>query len=125
MKASRKILPYLQEPKDVIENGIHLNRYNDACLLAGYVHSDTTTSKIKRSEIDLVTGEEVESTELHKRLPYYACVLPESVMGEWKGEQSGSEWSQLNNRERYGFISNPTVHVALNQIRIVVNALIK
>ena len=125
LKAIRKILPYLQEPKDVIENGIYLNRYNDACLLAGYVHSDTTTSKIKRSEIDPITGEEVESTELHKRLPYYACVLPESVMGEWKGEQSGSEWSQLNNRERYGFISNPTVHVALNQIRIVVNALIK
>ena len=30
-----------------------------------------------------------------------------------------------NDEERYGKISNPTVHIALNQTRTVVNAIIK
>ena len=50
-------------------------------------------------------------------LPYYGKVLVGSTMG--------SKENPRNDEERYGKISNPTVHIALNQTRTVVNALIR
>lgn len=52
-------------------------------------------------------------------LPYYGKILTGSTMGI---DLSAPE---TNPEKRYGKISNPTVHVALNQTRVVVNALIK
>ena len=51
-----------------------------------------------------------------ERLPYYGEVLPRSVVAR----EVGSSRSQ----ERRGRVSNPTVHIGLNQLRVVVNALI-
>ena len=50
-------------------------------------------------------------------LPYYGQVLVGSTMG--------IKANPKNDEEKYGKISNPTVHIALNQTRTVVNALIK
>lgn len=58
-----------------------------------------------------------QETELSDLLPYYGKVLVGSTMGSKENPQ--------NDEERYGKISNPTVHIALNQTRTVVNALIR
>ena len=49
------------------------------------------------------------------RLPYYGEAMPRRVRGG--GEDGGDV-------ERYGRVANPGVHVALNQLRLLVNALI-
>ena len=51
-------------------------------------------------------------------LPYYASAIPTSVV-EVKTKSASQE------EQDYGKIANPTVHVALNQIRKVVNDIIK
>lgn len=57
--------------------------------------------------------------EKYDLLPYYGKVLTGSTMGMNLLEPEEKP------EKRYGKISNPTVHVALNQTRVVVNALIK
>lgn len=76
-------------------------QYDKALILLGYDHSD-------------------DSIENHYDiLPYYGKVLTGSTMG-----MNASE-SEDKPEKKYGKIANPTVHVALNQLRVVVNALIK
>lgn len=53
---------------------------------------------------------------LVKKLPYYGEVLRDSVVG------TGNP--QDDYQKKVGRISNPTVHIALNQLRRVVNALV-
>ena len=60
-----------------------------------------------------------QSVEKYDILPYYGKVLTGSTMGVNLSEP------ESNPEKRYGKISNPTVHVALNQTRVVVNALIR
>jgi CRISPR-associated endonuclease Csn1 len=57
-------------------------------------------------------------TEFQAELPYYGKVLTGSVMG------AHPEASEDSPEEKYGKIANPTVHIALNQLRRVTNALI-
>jgi CRISPR-associated endonuclease Csn1 len=52
------------------------------------------------------------------KLPYYAEFLPQYI-GTGTGERSDPP------EKRYGRIANPTVHVGLNQLRAVVNAIIE
>lgn len=72
-------------------------RYAEACLEAGYHHS------VK------------EFVRLDK-LPYYGEILEQSCLGKKDNPQ--------NEEEKYGRINNATVHVALNQVRHLVNELI-
>lgn len=76
-------------------------KYSEAAKAAGYHHSDFRTG------------------EIFDRLPYYGETLPNNVIG-------GSY--ALNDKEfpekYFGKINNPTVHIALNQVRKLVNALI-
>ncbi len=58
-----------------------------------------------------------QAVEKFDYLPYYGEVLVGSTMGI-RSEPKNVE-------EKYGKISNPTVHVALNQTKTVVNALVK
>lgn len=60
-----------------------------------------------------------QSVEKYDTLPYYGKVLVGSTMGATPSAD------ESNPEKKYGKISNPTVHVALNQTRVVVNALIK
>lgn len=53
-----------------------------------------------------------------KALPYYGVIL-ERAIGTGTGEPKDPD------EIRYGKVSNPTVHVALNQIRVLVNELMR
>ncbi|GMO46162.1 MAG: HNH endonuclease domain-containing protein [Termitinemataceae bacterium] len=75
-------------------------QYDKAAEVLGYKHSD-------------------QSVEEFDVLPYYGKVLTGSTLGA--GRSNDENQPEL----KYGKIANPTVHVALNQTRTVVNALIK
>lgn len=75
--------------------------YAEAVAWLGLHHSDKAQGKIQKS------------------LPYYGKILTSLVTGA-KGESAGG-----NAEERYGRIANPTVHIALNQTRKLVNVLIR
>lgn len=94
-KALEKILPALKA--DVIT-------YDKAVIAAGFDHH----SNISHAGS---TGEVLES------LPYYGKLLTRHV-------GFGSGVIDDPDEKRYGKIANPTVHIGLNQIRKVVNALI-
>lgn len=66
--------------------------------------------------VETTTGE-VQLFHVHGRLPYYGEALPQHVAFGTGELQDAPE-------RRYGRIANPTVHVALNQVRVVVNALL-
>lgn len=55
--------------------------------------------------------------EIFMHLPYYGAVL--------KGYTSPMPAASNNDERKYGRIPNPTVHIGLNQLRQLVNALIK
>jgi CRISPR-associated endonuclease Csn1 len=94
-KALQKILPALKA--EVIT-------YDKAVLAAGFDHHNNISHAS--------TGEILPS------LPYYGEYLQRHVgFGTGKPEDTPEK--------RYGKIANPTVHIGLNQIRTVVNALIK
>lgn len=94
-KALEKILPALRA--DVIT-------YDKAVVAAGFDHH----SHISHA----ATG------EILPELPYYGQYLQRHVgFGTGKPEDPAEK--------RYGKIANPTVHIGLNQVRTVVNALIK
>ena len=79
----------------------HLERgeiYSKAAQAAGYHHSD------------------FRNADARDALPYYGEVLTRYAVGGDPNEHGEAE--------RYGRVSNPTVHVGLNQIRRVVNELI-
>ncbi len=71
--------------------------YDVACQSAGYHHSHKEHKKLDR-------------------LPYYGQLLEQSCLGQKENPK--------NDEERFGRINNATVHVALNQVRHVVNELI-
>jgi CRISPR-associated endonuclease Csn1 len=114
-KALARILPELR--RDVVT-------YDKAVQAAGFEHhsrlgSNTEipgiTSKIE--SIDQDSGE-IKEFHIHKKLPYYGEYLQRHVgFGSGKPEDPAEK--------RYGKIANPTVHIGLNQVRLVVNALIK
>jgi len=74
--------------------------FDKAAAIAGYHHSNQYTG------------------EWHKELPYYGAILQ---------QYTGSPIASSGNEDesRFGRIANPTVHVALNQLRKIVNAIIK
>lgn len=73
--------------------------YSEAAARAGYHHSD------------------FRDGEIYDALPYYGIPLERHVAFGTGGPADTDE-------KRYGKIANPTVHVALNQVRKLVNALI-
>lgn len=79
--------------------------YDKAVLAAGYDHHSHISHAASTGEI-------------LPALPYY---------GEYLQRHVGFGTGELNDppEKRFGRIANPTVHIGLNQVRIVVNALIK
>jgi CRISPR-associated endonuclease Csn1 len=94
-KALARILPELR--REVVT-------YDKAVLAAGFDHHSNISPA--------ATG------EILPELPYYGEPLQRHV-----GFGTGNP--QDTPEKRYGKISNPTVHIGLNQVRLVVNALIK
>jgi CRISPR-associated endonuclease Csn1 len=76
-------------------------RYHEAAAAAGYDHAQ------------LPTGEQ----SLTGYLPYYGEWLPDAVVGTGDPRHTPEK--------RFGKLPNPTVHIGLNQLRKVVNALIR
>src|SRR4051812_21193192 len=76
-------------------------RYHEAAAAAGYDHAQ------------LPTGEQ----SLNGYLPYYGEWLPDAVVGSGDPRDTPEK--------RFGKLPNPTVHIGLNQLRKVVNALIR
>lgn len=95
VKALREIVPVLEE--SVITY--------DKAVKATSIGSHSEVSKYQDGEI-------------FDRLPYYGEVLQRHV-------GFGSNNPDDTDEIRYGKINNPTVHIGLNQLRVVVNALIK
>lgn len=94
--ASDKVLAQLIEP----DADGRLRTYDRAVVDSGYFHHSM-----------------IGAGEVFDRLPYYGVVLEQSV-AFGTGDASDIE------EKRIGKLANPTVHVALNQLRKVVNALI-
>ncbi len=114
-KALARILPELR--RDVVT-------YDKAVQAAGFEHHSRLGSNteipgitFKTKSIDQDSGE-IKEFHIHKKLPYYGEYLQRHVgFGSGKTEDPAEK--------RYGKIANPTVHIGLNQVRLVVNALIK
>ncbi len=73
-------------------------KYAEACREAGYHHSD-------------------KKYETLERLPYYGELLGQNCLGK--------KAAPASDEEKFGKIKNATVHVALNQVRHLVNELIE
>ena len=94
-KALARILPELR--RDVVT-------FDKAVLAAGFDHHSHISP--------------AASGEILMELPYYGIPLQRHV-----GFGTGA--TEDRDEKRYGKIANPTVHIGLNQVRLVVNALIK
>jgi len=93
------------------------------------------SSRFMRECVSMMTGrhlgyaEAVDAMGLHhsyrrretldERLPYYGKAVPGAVLGTHPEADEG------NPEYKYGKIGNPTVHIALNQLRKIVNSLIE
>lgn len=78
--------------------------FSEAVIAAGFEHHSALSS--------------IGKGEILYELPYYGQALQRQV-----GFGSGDP--QHHDERRYGRIANPTVHIGLNQVRLIINALIK
>lgn len=81
----------------------------------GFAHDSDEVEQVGERTIQS-TGE-IQPVHAFKQLPYYGKALPRHVA-------FGSADPKDPDEKRYGKIANPTVHIGLNQLRKVVNALI-
>lgn len=116
-KALEKILPALRA--EVIT-------YDKAVLAASFDHHSLLQVGDEVAGLTFATGlervnqqtGEIKPVHAFHQLPYYGQYLQRHVgFGTGKPEDPAEK--------RYGKIANPTVHIGLNQVRTVVNALIK
>ncbi len=99
--------------------------YAEAAKATGFHHSrlaensEVPERTFKIDNIDSETGE-IKTFNIFTELPYYGEFLQRHVgFADPKAKASDSP------EKRFGKIANPTVHIGLNQVRLVVNALIK
>lgn len=99
-KALQQLVPVMRQKtvKDESTNTPRPIRFDEACTHLGWHHSDKRTG------------------EIHDTLPYYGAVLPLAVV-------DGPRTAEVAVRD-HGWIANPTVHIGLNQLRQLINALI-
>ncbi|PID47312.1 MAG: type II CRISPR RNA-guided endonuclease Cas9 [Proteobacteria bacterium] len=90
-------------------------------LKQGLIYSDAVTQLGNETGIPLHHSH-FSMDELMDELPYYGVAMPESVWGE-KPESDANKAPHERDEDayQYGKIANPTVHLALNQLRFVVN----
>lgn len=106
-KAMKKIMPHLEE-------GL---LYDKAVERAGYVFSQVVKDVLPDKYVSFInpeTGEEFDE------LPYYGQILQKYVLGGVRSEENKGCPEKY-----YGKINNPTVHIVLNQLRKLVNALVR
>ena len=116
-KALVTILPELL--RDVVT-------YDKAVQAAGFGHHSDLGFDFEHEAEDvekigertIASTGEIKPVFAFKQLPYYGRALQRHVaFGSGKPEDS--------EERRFGKIANPTVHIGLNQVRVVVNALVR
>lgn len=115
-KALACIVPELR--RDVIT-------YDKAVQAAGFAHHsdlgfdfEHSPDEVERiGERTIASTGEIKPVHAFKQLPYYGRALQRHV--------AFAKDNPRNEEERWGKIANPTVHIGLNQVRVVVNALIR
>ena len=113
--ALQRIVPKLRELVPDAAGALRPRTYDEAVRAAGFEsHSavDTHATGDVQEMVDSETG------EITRLLPYYGRVLHRHVAFGTGNPQDSEE-------KRYGKIANPTVHIGLNQVRKVVNALVQ
>lgn len=117
LKALAKIIPELE--RDVVT-------YDKAVAAAGFAHHsdlgfdfDHDVGDVEQiGERTIASSGEIKTVFAFKQLPYYGRALQRHVaFGSGKPEDT--------DEKRFGKIANPTVHIGLNQVRLVVNTLIR
>lgn len=116
-KALARILPELQRNVVTVDKAVIAAGFEHHSKLGPNAEIPGVTFKVEC--IDQDTGEIGEKPfHVHHKLPYYGEYLQRHV-----GFGSGNP--EDTPEKRYGKIANPTVHIGLNQVRLVVNALIQ
>ncbi|MBP3546053.1 MAG: type II CRISPR RNA-guided endonuclease Cas9 [Alphaproteobacteria bacterium] len=95
------------------------------------------TDKLKKKDAHFEAAEEIARSMQGKsdNLPYYGVILPTDtqplppIIAEYKKKLAetlnGKEKESLLNEINYGKVANPAVHMILNQLRLVVNDIIR
>lgn len=105
-----RILPHLQAA---------VVTYDKAVQAAGFEHhSQFNVSPEGEDGVEWVRPQTGEIKRVFKQLPYYGRALQRHVA-------FGTGALEDPEERRFGKIANPTVHIGLNQVRVVVNALLK
>ena len=86
-------------------------------------YDEATQSLLEFSHSGSKTLEEIEKQPIQDQLKYYGEVLQASTASVKVDKNKKDDY--LNDEEKFGKIANPTVHIALNQLRKVVNEIIK
>lgn len=116
-KALERILPQLR--RDVLT-------YDKAVQAAGFSHHSDLGFDFEYGSDDveqigeriIASSGEIQPIHAFRQLPYYGRALQRHVaFGSGKPDDA--------EEKRFGKIANPTVHIGLNQVRIVVNTLIR
>ncbi|MBR1777182.1 MAG: type II CRISPR RNA-guided endonuclease Cas9 [Alphaproteobacteria bacterium] len=107
LKALGKINPFLREGQP----------YHQAVESAGYTFSLKTKGTLPEYYNTFINP---ETGDVYDELPYYGEAMPKAVIG---GTNAAAD---KDFPEKYwGKINNPTVHIALNQVRKLINELVK
>lgn len=107
LKAINKINPFLRQGQ----------KYHEAVESAGYTFSLKTKGILPEHYDSFINP---ETGDIYTELPYYGEALPKHVIG---GTYAAADYG--NPEVYYGKINNPTVHIALNQVRKLINELVK
>jgi CRISPR-associated endonuclease Csn1 len=117
--AMRKILWHLTNGWDTVnDKALTYSEAVDAIAAEATVRGDASEARRYRSHSERHTG------ELFDRLPYYGRVLSHYTQEVARTQDDFVRRALNPDEAEYGRIANPTVHIGLNQVRIVVNALV-
>lgn len=117
-RALARILPELSRNVVTYDKAVQAAGFEHHSRLTEFSEVPGRTFDTGIERINPVTGE-ISRLNAFKALPYYGEFLQRHV-----GFGSGDP-QEKNDEKRYGKIANPTVHIGLNQVRVVVNALIQ
>ncbi|MDO4770084.1 MAG: type II CRISPR RNA-guided endonuclease Cas9, partial [Brachymonas sp.] len=115
-KALARIVPALRAEVITYDKAVQAAGFaHHSDLGFGFEHDDDEVEQI--GERIIASTGEIKPVLAFKQLPYYGKALQRHVA-------FGSGNPKDPEEKRYGKIANPTVHIGLNQVRKVVNALI-
>ena len=90
----------------------------------GAIYSEAVT-ELTDDDGNPLHHSDFETGEVLRKLPYYGKLMPESVWGaEPEADRNKTPDERDEDAWQHGKIANPSVHVALNQLRVVVNRII-